>query len=355
VVELSRMRKILYIVAGTAAVLFAAYKIIDYKISAPAYHGPISDHFDGKHFHNTTPADPKGFFSVIKWRLTKDEGPWRKWVDADPGPVPAKRVGKGELWITFVNHSTLLVQIDGLNILTDPIWSERASPVSWAGPRRARPPGIRFEDLPPIDAVVVSHNHYDHLDVPTLAKLSADHHPRIFSGLGNDLLMKEKGIKNAEQIDWWQTVDLNDGVTVTCVPAQHWSGRGFGDRMVNLWCGFVFKGPSGTVYFAGDTGFGPHFKMIAERYGPIDVALIPIGAFRPRWFMQASHLSPEDAIQAHQVLGAKRSIAIHFGTFRLGDDGETEAVDLLRQEIKKSGAAFFILDFGESLTTETQR
>jgi L-ascorbate metabolism protein UlaG (beta-lactamase superfamily) len=349
------MRKILYIFGGTAAALFAAYKIIDHKISAPAYHGPVSDHFDGKHFRNIALAEPKGFFSVIKWRLTKDEGPWREWVNAEPGPAPEKQVNQGELRITFVNHSTVLIQIDSVNILTDPIWSERASPVSWAGPRRVRPPGIRYEDLPPIDAVVVSHNHYDHLDIPTLTKLSADHQPQIFTGLGNDLLMKENQIKNIQQIDWWQNIELKNRVTLTCVPAQHWSGRGFGDRMTNLWCGFVFKGTIGTIYFAGDTGFGPHFKMIAERYGPIDVALLPIGAFRPRWFMQSSHLSPSDAVQAHQILGAKQSIAIHFGTFNLGDDGETEAVDLLKQEIKKSGVAFHILDFGESLATETLR
>lgn len=349
------MRKLFYFVGGTAALLFAAYKIIDYRISAPGYSGPASDHFDGKHFRNLVPADPKGFFSVLKWRLTKDEGPWREWVNAKPGPLPEKRISKDEMRITFVNHSTVLVQLDGLNILTDPIWSERASPVSWAGPPRVRPPGIRYDDLPPIDVVVVSHNHYDHFDIATLKKLSADHHPQIFSALGNVLLMQENGIERTKQLDWWQSVELSNGVTLSCVPAQHWSGRGFSDRMTNLWCGFVFKGPAGTVYFAGDTGSGLHFKMIAERYGPIDVALLPIGAFRPRWFMQSSHLSPSDAIEAHEILGAKQSIAIHFGTFNLGDDGETEPTDLLREEIKKRGVAFHILDFGQSLTAETLR
>lgn len=351
------MRKIIYLVGGTVAALFVTYKIIDLKISAPAYHGPISDHFDGKHFRNITPAPPKGFWSIIKWRLTKDEGPWRKRFNANPGPAPESRVHKGELRITFVNHSTVLIQIDALNILTDPIWSERASPVSWAGPRRVRPPGIRYKDLPPIDAVVVSHNHYDHLDVPTLAKLSSDHQPQIFTALGNDALMKQNDITNIQSMDWWQSFEIKNEVTITCVPAQHWSGRGFDDRMTNLWSGFVIKGPGGTVYFPGDTGFGPHLKMIAQRYGPIDVALLPIGAFRPRWFMQSSHLSPSDAIQAHQVLGAKQSIAIHFGTFKLGDDGETEAADLLKKEITKYNmeSAFHILGFGESLTTGAER
>jgi L-ascorbate metabolism protein UlaG (beta-lactamase superfamily) len=349
------MRKIFYFVGGTALALVAAYNIIDYKISAPAYLGPVSDHFDGKHFHNITPAEPKGFFSILKWRLTKDEGPWREWVNAKPGPAPRKRIGKGEMRITFVNHSTVLIQIDELNVLTDPIWSDRASPVSWAGPHRVRPPGIRYEDLPPIDVVVVSHNHYDHLDIPTLKKISGDHHPKIYAGLGNVLLMQENGIEHTRQLDWWQSRELSNGVTVTCVPAQHWSGRGFSDRMTNLWCGYVFKGEAGTVYFAGDTGFGPHFKMIAERFGPLDVALLPIGAFRPRWFMQSSHLSPSDAIEAHKILGVKQSIAIHFGTFNLGDDGETEPTDVLREEVKKTGAAFRILDFGQSFATETVR
>lgn len=331
--------------------LFAAYWIIDYKISAPPYRGPVSNHFDGKRFHNIAPVGPKGFLSVIRWRLTKDEGPWRTWVNAEPGRAPEKRVGQGELRITFVNHSTVLIQMDGVNILTDPMWSERASPVSWAGPRRVRSPGIRYEDLPPIDAVIISHNHYDHLDIPTLTKLSSDHHPHIFTGLGNGAFLEEEKVSGAKEMDWWQSVELRNGVRLTCVPAQHWSGRGFSDRLKTLWCGFVFKGVERTVYFAGDTGFGIHFKQIVERLGPIDVAFLPIGAFRPRWFMQSSHLSPSEAIQAHQTLRTKESIAIHFGTFQLGDDGETEAVDLLKQELPKHGPAvqssFHVLDFGE--------
>ncbi len=348
---MKRMKKILYALLGLIVLGIAAYKIIDSIISAPAYSGPKADHFDGVQFKNLAPGGPKGFLDIVKWRLTKDEGPWPEWENAEPGPPPPERVKAGDLRITFVNHSTFLVQIDGLNILTDPIWSERASPVSWAGPKRVRPPGIRYEDLPPIDYVLVSHNHYDHLDLPTLKKLSLEHIPAIFSGLGNKLLLEKEKITGGSEMDWWESIELKNGVRLICVPAQHWSGRGSRDRLKTLWCGFVIQSRSKTVYFAGCTGFGPHFELIASKTGPIHVSMIPIGAFRPRWFMESSHLSPSDAIKAHEKLKSKHSIAIHFGTFHLGDDGYSEPVDLLKQELAKSGrqlqSSFHILDFGQ--------
>src|SRR5262245_27842318 len=236
-------------------------------LAAPPYRGPITDHFDGRRLHNPTGDPNRGFINYLRWQLTRDAGPWGDHPNAPFGPPPPGRVGRGELRVTFINHATVLIQMDGLNIMTDPIWSERASPLSWAGPRRRRPPGIRFEDLPRIDAVLISHNHYDHLDLPTLARLATEHHPWIVCPLGNRALLQQHHIASDVDLDWGQEVPLSPAVRVTAVPAVHTSARGFGDRDRTLWAGFVLRGPAGTVYFAGDTAFGPHVDEIRERYG----------------------------------------------------------------------------------------
>lgn len=319
-------------------------------LSAPTYKGPKSDHFDGKKFKNL--GDPKehGTGDLLKWLLTREQGPWESWTDAEPGPKPPERVGPGELRVTFVNHATVLIQLDGVNVLTDPTWAERASPFSFAGPKRVRPPGLRFEDLPPIDAVVVSHNHYDHCDLPTLRRLEQAHAPEIYAGLGNSLLFKKKGIDGAVDLDWWQSVELKNGVTLHSVPAQHFSNRGLTDRDGTLWTGFVLKGQNGYAYFAGDTGYGPHFGKIRERFGEPRVAILPIGAYKPEWFMEPVHVSPEQALHAAQLLGAKHSVAMHFGTFALADDGQQDPVVELRAAMKRENEPeerFWVLGFGE--------
>jgi L-ascorbate metabolism protein UlaG (beta-lactamase superfamily) len=345
------MKKLLYVFLILLFLIIVAYNIIDYVISAPAYTGPKTDHFDGTEFKNLSSVRPKGFLDILRWRLTKEEGPWPEWVNAEPGPRPPKKVKNGEMRITYVNHSTFLIQIDGLNILTDPIWSERASPVSWAGPKRVRLPGIRYQDLPPIDVVLISHNHYDHLDLPTLQKLSFDHIPAFYVGLGNNLLLAKKQITGVSEMDWWESIPLKNGVRLMCVPAQHWSGRGFKDRLKTLWCGFFIQGQSKSVYFAGCTGFGPHFQKIVDRQKSISVSLLPIGAFRPRWFMESAHLSPADVIKAQGILKSQNVVPIHFGTFKLGDDGFTEPIDVLKEELNKSGSklksTFHILELGK--------
>ena len=227
--------------------------------------------------------------------------------------------------MTFVNHATTLIQMDGVNVLTDPIWSERCSPVSFAGPRRVVPPGLRLDQLPPIDVVLISHNHYDHLDLPTLRRVVEEHRPRILVPVGNRTLLDRAGVRGAEELAWWQSADVRDGaVRVSAVPAQHFAGRGFFDRDRALWAGFVISGPAGSAYFAGDTGFGPHFGEIRDRFGPPRLAILPIGAYRPEWFMSRVHASPDEALRAHRILGAKTSVGIHFGTFRLADDGQDE-------------------------------
>jgi len=330
-----RAAKRIAIAAGAAA---AAAAIERRFVAAPHYHGPITDHFDGERFHNPEPARQRGSL-FIKWMLNRQRGYWRDWLDAPPGPPPPRRVGEGELRITFINHATTLVQMDGLNILTDPIWSDRTSPVSFTGPRRHRPPGIRFEDLPPIDVVLVSHNHYDHLDVATLKRLSR---AQIFAPLGNAALMRRHGIVGTE-LDWWESVG-----PITLVPSQHFCARGLTDRNRNLWGGFVVGSKAGNVYFSGDTGWGDHFAQIAKRFQPIRLALLPIGAYLPRWFMKPAHIDPAEAVEAHHVLKAQTSLAIHFGCFALGDDGEFEPVRDLQSAIAANGdPRFWILEHGE--------
>jgi L-ascorbate metabolism protein UlaG (beta-lactamase superfamily) len=230
--------------------------------------------------------------------------------------------------------------MDGLNILIDPIWSDRCSPVSWAGPKRHQEPGIRFEDLPPIDAVLVSHNHYDHLDLPTLKLLARKGVRRSITALGNRDLIRETGISGVDELDWWQSARLSDQVTVTLVPAQHFSARTPWDRNKTLWGGFVISGPSGIVYYSGDTGYGPHFREISRRFSPIRAAILPISPFRPGKSNESSHghyplvhMGPTEAIQAHLDLHAGLSIAAHFQVFKLGADGFDDAPNELRSTL----------------------
>ena len=305
--------------------------------AAPKYRGPRSDHFDGRRFLNLKPTRHASFFDLMRWLLNRDHGPWEKWREIAPS-VPPKR--SDALRVTWVNHATFLIQVANVNILTDPIWSKRCSPVQWAGPRRRHAPGIRFEDLPPIDAVLISHNHYDHLDVGTLRRLPR---AQTFVALGNAAF-----VKGATDLDWWQSAPIANGVRVTCVPAQHFSSRGITDRDANLWCGFVLETPRGAVYFAGDTGWGPHFGMIRERFGPMRLALLPIGAYRPEWFMCPVHISPRDAVRAAEMLEAEVSVPMHYYTFDLGDDGQDEPADVLRSCLGEGGPHFEILRPGGS-------
>ncbi|MRR16267.1 MAG: hypothetical protein EG826_07405 [Deltaproteobacteria bacterium] len=314
---------------------------------------PASDHFDGKLFHNPAAFQPqasspqpqphRGIFSYAwRWIFATDRPEWPDIENVTPGPKPAFRVGRETIRITPVGHATFLIQMDGLNLLTDPIWSERCSPVSWAGPKRHQPPGLRFEDLPPIDAVLISHNHYDHLDRPTLRRLVARGVTRALTPLGNRELIRGEGIRDVTELDWWQSVRLSSDVRVTLVPAQHFSSRTPWDRNEALWGGFVVSGPSGNIYYAGDTGYGEHFKEIARRFSPIRVALLPISPFRPKQMkteqpriFSVVHMGPLEAIQAHIDLRAGRSIAAHFQVFQLGWDGFDDAVNELSADMKK--------------------
>ena len=256
--------------------------------------------------------------------------------------------GDGRLRITFINHSTTLIQIDGVNILTDPVWSRRVSPVSFTGPRRHRPPGIRFDDLPPIDLVLVSHNHYDHMDVATLRALQERHRPAIVAPLGNAALMRRHG---SQRRDRSRLVgddaarerhrdDRRSGAAFLGACAQRSRSQSVG-RLRH-------QRPVGHVYFAGDTGWGDHFAEIGRRFAPIRAALLPIGSYMPRWFMHPAHIDPAQAVDAHFALGARTSVAVHFGTFALGDDGEYDPVrDLNAALAGKGNPPFLVLDQGE--------
>jgi len=311
-----------------------------------------SDHFNGSHYFNPgipPPPPPPGQGPgrgrsswIWRWIFGNDWPAWPETKGVPPGPPPATRVPKGALCVTPVGHATFLIQMDGLNILTDPMWSDRCSPVSWAGPRRHRKPGIRFEDLPPIDVVLVSHNHYDHLDLPTLKRLAEKGVPRAIVPLGNLALVQGAGITSVDERDWWHSVRLSPDVTVTLVPAQHFSSRTPWDRDKTLWGGFVVSGPSGNVYYSGDTGYGPHFREIARRFLPIRAALLPISPFQPEQSKEPPHdhrpgihMTPAEAVQAHLDLGAQVSVAAHFQVFQLGADGFDDAVHDLTSTLKE--------------------
>lgn len=286
--------------------------------------------FDGKRFNNLKPFEDKNLFTLLKWRFADTSTPWPEKVkDYEIYPAP-KKSPPGQTAIYIINHASVLIQMDGLNILTDPIYSDRTSPVSFLGPKRVRPPGIKFEDLPKIDIVLVSHNHYDHLDLPTLKKLFHRDQPKILVGLGNKNLLNSSGIKNVLEVDWWDELNFKD-VKISFVPAQHWSARGLTDKRKTLWGGFTIKG-SELIYFAGDTGYGEFFKLIREKIGSPDLALLPIGAYEPRWFMKNAHMNPKEAVQAFIDLKAKQAIGIHFKTFKLTDEG----IDQPEIELKKA-------------------
>ncbi|MDJ0763662.1 MAG: MBL fold metallo-hydrolase [Myxococcota bacterium] len=234
------------------------------------------NHFDGERFYNVPDQDHAGIRDGLKWVFNRDAGPWDEpRDDIAPGTLPPAAVDVGEVRVTFVNHATVLIQIDGLNIITDPIYAKRASPVSWAGPRRVRPPGIRFEDLPKINMVLLSHNHYDHMCLETLKRFHDRDHPVIYTGLCNAEPLEDVELGPVKEFDWWQSEVLNGDVRVTFVPAQHFSNRGTRDRYETLWSGFVIKGKAGSIYFAGDTGDGPHFKEIGYQRLALNLKLCP--------------------------------------------------------------------------------
>jgi len=293
------------------------------------YSGPVSDHFNGRFFNVSPPTRDKGLGDILRWRRTSQPPVWPSTIPVT-SVVPPQRSETTR--ITVVGHATILIQTAGLNLVTDPWWSQRTSPVSFLGPKRVCAPGVAFEDLPRIDAVLLSHNHYDHLDIVTLRDLVARDDPLVMTPLGNDTVVS-RSIPAARLWtgDWWDRHDLDLGVGVTIVPAQHWSQRGLGDRRMALWGGFVIQSGASRIYFAGDTGYGDGtvFKAIRNKLGEPDVALLPIGAYAPRWFMSDQHVNPQEAVRMFRDMDARHAIGIHWGVIPLSDEARDEPREAL--------------------------
>jgi len=298
------------------------------------YAGPVSDHFDGERFFDPDGVPPKSLADVLRWQFGRDRQrrAWPEWAPSPHADIPPARVAGDEARLSFVGHASWLIQTAGLNILIDPVWSARASPVGWAGPKRVNHPGIAFSSLPPIDVALVSHGHYDHLDVATLSRLAAKFSPRTITPLGNDVTMRstDDAIKT-EPFDWHDRVELGNGVAVTLVPTRHWSARGLFDRNQALWASFVLETPAGKIYIVCDSGYGEgnHFRRVRQTHGPLRLAILPIGAYEPRWFMRDQHMDPSDAVKALADCGAEQALAHHHGTFQLTDEAIDAPVEAL--------------------------
>lgn len=306
----------------------------------PYYNGPPSDHFDGAHFFNPEhPPTDRSLRDLLRWRLKGTRASWPQRVDV-PQVRPAVRVQA--LRATVIGHATVLIQAGGLNILTDPVWSERASPLGFIGPRRVTAPSVDLARLPPIDVVLLSHNHYDHLDIHTLRQLHRDHRPLLVTPLGNDTIVR-RHLPDARIAvgDWGARFALGEQAHVDIVPANHWSSRTPIDRRMALWGGFMLRIGPALVYFAGDTGYGTGaiFRAMHARHGAPDLALLPIGAYAPRWFMAAQHVDPDEAVQIMLDLHAKRALGIHWGDFCLTDEPRDEPAALLQQSLQRRGIA----------------
>jgi L-ascorbate metabolism protein UlaG (beta-lactamase superfamily) len=297
----------------------------------PYYAGPPSDHFDGLRFHSPVEPPGKGLLELAWMFAGKARRRWPALEAVPDRDVPPERVA--HLRLSSAGHSSILVQVDGLNLLVDPVWAHRVSPVAGVGPKRFHAPAIGFDDLPPIDAVLISHNHYDHLDRVTLARLWRRFRPRVIAPLGNDAVIRRfgQGIE-VETYDWGESVALSAGLALHLEPAFHWSGRRWDDRRMALWCAYVLVGATGGVlYHVGDTAYGDGsiFRRVRDRYGPPDVALLPIGAYEPRWFMQAQHVDPAEAVRIMLDCGARRAFGHHWGTFQLTHEpAEAPTADL---------------------------
>jgi L-ascorbate metabolism protein UlaG (beta-lactamase superfamily) len=322
----------------------------------PGHEGPPSDHFDGRHFFNPDAPTGRSFGDFLRWQRTAKRKPWPVWVENRAHPAVPTHLSEGQVALTFINHITFLIQFRGLNILTDPVYSDRVSPLRNRGPKRVRAPGLRFEELPPIHLVLLSHNHYDHLDLDTLMRLEATHAPRVVTTLGNKPFLEQHGLNAVHELDWWQNVEVANA-TVTLTPAQHWSSRGPGNRNCTLWGGFAVRQGASQVLFAGDTGYSGHFKAIRERLGAVDLALLPIGAYEPRWFMKDQHMNPDDAVRAHLDLEARLSIGTHFGCFQLTDEGIDDPLielEAARERYNVGAKSFQVLETGETRVFEQE-
>ncbi len=307
------------------------------------YSGPVSDHFDGLRFFYPGGAPDKSLAEL--WRMLRDarrlRAPWPSDPPTLPCPTPPERVEGEAIRVTLVGHSTFLVQTEGVNLLTDPVWATHAGPFGWLGPKRATPPALTIDQLPRLDAILLSHNHYDHMDLATLSALARRRPCPVWTPLGNDAILRRHDARiDARALDWGERAEVGP-LRVTLEPSLHWSARGRGDRRMALWGAFIMSGANGAIFYAGDTGYGDGslFPAIAGRHGRIRLALLPIGAYAPRWFMRDQHCDPDEAVAIFQALGAERAIGCHWGTFRLTDEPYEEPPQRLAKALTQAGIA----------------
>ncbi|HUL20582.1 MAG TPA: MBL fold metallo-hydrolase [Thermodesulfobacteriota bacterium] len=326
----------------------------------PSSYADPPSHHTQKGYRNLYDPSERGLGGLLRWQLglgsteppfvSPDQLPPYKPDVVTPDFPRIKNPDPNQIQITWVGHSTFLIQTEGVNILTDPIFNDRSSPFSIGGIRRLVPPALKLEDLPPMDVVMISHNHYDHLDKHSIEGLG--NKPTYLVPLGLGRWLKKRKIENVVELDWWQA-SSSAGLKFYSVPVQHFSGRTPFDRNKTLWSGWIVEGKIGKIFFAGDTGYSPVFREIGERFGPIRVSMIPIGAYRPRWFMKPVHVDPPEAVRIHQDTNSQQSIASHWGTFKLSDEPIGEPPRYLEKALKDAGLdedKFIIMRFGETLS-----
>ena len=335
--------------------IVATFSYIVY-IGSPRSKSKISDHFNGYRFSNTkenleNTQSQKSVLDFLRWQLTSHKPVWvNKNIIQQK---PQKNINLGELVATYVNHATVLIQTRNYSFIIDPVFSERMGPLNFLSAKRFHQPGIAFESLPNIDYVLVSHDHYDHLDIPTLERFTDSASQPIFlTGLGNGYWMNYSGAKFYQELDWWSSVSLPKGGEIYFVPSRHWSGRSIGDRRKTLWGGFVIKTQDFNIYYSGDTAYTNTFKEINRKFGDFDLCILPIGAYEPRRIMESSHMNPSESVQAHIDLGCKKTMAVHFGTFQLADEPQSEPENLLNKSLREKNISeytFQALEPGKNL------
>ena len=335
------MKKVFWILL-TGIILLSARPVGDRRERSP--------HFKDGIFHNTKKYKTKTVWDSIRNGLKMDWQRWPHWMSLREGKKPGERIGGSEIVVTFINHSTFLIQTGGYNILTDPVYSVWCGPIPFTGTRRVHKPAIAFKNLPKIDVVIVSHDHYDHLDTGIIEDLVERDNPRIYVGLGVADYLDSQA--NVMELDWWESVRVDKGFQLSFAETQHSSGRiPFSKRFSTLWGAFVLNIHGRKIYFGGDSGYADHYKKTFQKFGPMDLALLPIGGYAPRYAMKNNHMDPAQAVRAHRDLGSKQSIGMHYGTFQLTAEPWDEPPHLLEAEKKKASIPpeeFITLELGAS-------
>lgn len=350
------MKRISHIIACTGILTVMA--VLFLEVRENQNDNRLTSHTSGDGFRNTYPVENPRFIDLLKWRWD------RLWMDIPAlesysFPIaendPAKlETNNNRPSYTWIGHATALVQINGKNILTDPHFSKRASPVQWAGPKRVVAPGVPLKALPKIDVVLISHDHYDSLDynsIIELIKRPGGDSTKFFVGLGLGPILKKWGVNNVIEMNWWENRNI-DNLEIIAVPCRHWSKRALTKRNQTLWAGWIARSKDFSFYFAGDSGYSQVFKDIGEKYGPFDLAAIPIGAYEPRWFMKTNHMNPEEAVQVHIDTKARKSMAIHWGTFALTDEPLDEPPKRLEIAMERANIPredFMVIKHGETV------